>query len=227
MDVFKLFIHDTTWPFILEIMVRSCVMYILILLFLRISGKRGIRQLSIFELAIILCLGSAAGDPMFTEDLPIVQAFLVIFTILLLYRFTTWSMMKNQKIEELLEGKPLYIVEEGELVIDDVAKEKFSHDEFFAEMRQCNIEHLGQVRAALLETDGSLSVLFYTAETAKWGLPIFPKAYVKVEQFHPYTFYACMFCGCTQIYEQIQGQRCPRCNHTSWAQAIRDAHWSL
>lgn len=46
--------------------------------FLRLSGKRGIRQLSLFELAIILCLGSAAGDPMFTKDLPIAHAFVAL-----------------------------------------------------------------------------------------------------------------------------------------------------
>ncbi len=226
MDVFKLFIHDTTWPFILEIMVRSCVMYILIIVFLRISGKRGIRQLSIFELAIILCLGSAAGDPMFTEDLPILQAFLVIGTVLLLYRLTTWSMMKNKKIEELLEGKPLYIVENGQLVIDDVKKEKFSHDEFFAEMRQCNVEHLGQIRSALLETDGCLSILFYRAEQTQWGLPIFPKAYVQVESLQPDTFYSCMYCGHTQKSENIQ-QCCPRCQHACWAKSLREAHLTL
>ena len=60
-------------------------MFIIIISFLRLSGKRGIRQLSLFELAIILCLGSAAGDPMFTEDLPIAHAFVAFVVILFLY----------------------------------------------------------------------------------------------------------------------------------------------
>jgi uncharacterized membrane protein YcaP (DUF421 family) len=72
MDLFKIFIYDTSFDFMLEILLRCTAMYILVLIFLRISGKRGIRQLSIFELAIILCLGSAAGDPMFVEDVPII-----------------------------------------------------------------------------------------------------------------------------------------------------------
>jgi Predicted membrane protein len=53
-------------------------MFILIIIFLRFSGKRGVRQLSVFELAIILSLGSAAGDPMFNDDIPIIQALIVI-----------------------------------------------------------------------------------------------------------------------------------------------------
>ncbi len=99
MDFFNIFIGDTTWKFVLEILVRCTVMFIIIISFLRLSGKRGIRQLSLFELAIILCLGSAAGDPMFTEDLPIAHAFVAFVVILFLYRFATWSMVKHKKLK--------------------------------------------------------------------------------------------------------------------------------
>lgn len=58
MDLSNILIGDTTWSFVLEILVRCTIMFIIIISFLRLSGKRGIRQLSLFELAIILCLGS-------------------------------------------------------------------------------------------------------------------------------------------------------------------------
>ncbi|MFY0084450.1 DUF421 domain-containing protein, partial [Acinetobacter baumannii] len=89
------------WTFVLEILIRCTVMFIIIITFLRLSGKRGIRQLSLFELAIILCLGSAAGDPMFTKDLPIAHAFVAFVAIISLYRLVTWGMVKNKKIENL------------------------------------------------------------------------------------------------------------------------------
>ena len=88
MTLFNIFLSDTTWDFALEIIIRCVVMYLIIIIFLRLTGKRGIRQLSIFEIAIILCLGSAAGDPMFTEDIPIIHAFIVFVVILILYRLT-------------------------------------------------------------------------------------------------------------------------------------------
>ncbi|MFW2780260.1 DUF421 domain-containing protein, partial [Acinetobacter baumannii] len=155
---------DTTWSFVLEILVRCTIMFIIIISFLRLSGKRGIRQLSLFELAIILCLGSAAGDPMFTKDLPIVHALIAFIAILSLYRLVTWGMVKHKKIEDLLEGKALCVVKEGLLVYKDFQKQTYSHDEFFSEMRQQNVEHLGQVRTALLESDGILSLLYYEDE---------------------------------------------------------------
>lgn len=68
MDWASIFIHDTTWNFAFEVALRAAIMFIMIIVFLRFTGKRGVRQLSIFELTIILSLGSIAGDPMFTED---------------------------------------------------------------------------------------------------------------------------------------------------------------
>ena len=101
MDWAGIFIHDTTWAFVLEILVRVTVMFVLIILFLRFTGKRGVRQLSIFELTIILSLGSIAGDPMFTEDLPIIQAVLIMGSVITLYRLCTWAMMRFQLFWDL------------------------------------------------------------------------------------------------------------------------------
>ena len=124
MDWATIFINDTTWEFATEILLRCVVMYAMIILFLRLTGKRGVRQLSIFEVTIILALGSIAGDPMFTEDLPLIQAALIMSVIIFLYRLTTWLMMKFQWFEDLLEGKPIHIVEDGLLVIDEIKKAK-------------------------------------------------------------------------------------------------------
>lgn len=219
MDLLKIFLADTTWQFTFEIILRCTVMYVIIIIFLRLTGKRGIRQLSIFELAIILCLGSAAGDPMFTEDLPIIHAFIAFVVILLLYRLTTWAMVKSEKIENLLEGEALYIVQDGLLIHRDSRKQLYSQDEFFSEMRVQNIEHLGQVRVALLETDGTLSVLYYDDDAVKWGLPIFPMAYTPVEDVQENTYYSCMSCGNTLILSKAD-QTCDRCQHNRWAKSL-------
>ncbi|MGK8804168.1 DUF421 domain-containing protein [Acinetobacter seifertii] len=220
MDLYNIFIGDTTWGFALEILIRCTVMFIIIISFLRLSGKRGIRQLSLFELAIILCLGSAAGDPMFTKDVPIAHALVVFVAILFLYRLITWGMVKHKKIETLLEGRALCVVKDGLLVYKDFQKQIYSHDEFFSEMRQQNVEHLGQVRTALLESDGILSLLYYEDEDVKWGLPLFPDVYNKAKVLKTNTFYSCMKCGETKILNKIN-QECPRCHHHSWAESLK------
>lgn len=218
MDIFSIFFAKTTLAMMSEIVLRCIVMYLIIIIFLRLTGKRGIRQLSIFEVAIILCLGSAAGDPMFAQDLPLSHAALIFLVILILYRFTTWIMMKSKRIEDLLEGKAMYVVQDGRLIHKDFRKKLYSQDEFFSEMRNESIEHLGQVRAALLESDGSISLLYYQDSEVKWGLPIFPNDYVKVNAIEANTFYSCMLCGETSLLTHAD-QACHRCHHTSWAKS--------
>ena len=221
MDWADIFIYDTTWMFAIEILIRVVVMFVLIILFLRFTGKRGVRQLSVFELTIILSLGSIAGDPMFTEDLPIIQAVLIMSTVILLYRLCTWAMMKSQSFENMLEGQSLYIVEEGMLVLDKIKKGKMSHDEFFSEMRQQGVEHLGQVRTGLLETDGNFSILLYSPKKTRYGLPLFPKQYQAVEEVEAGIYYACMHCGKVE-YLSDPNQLCKRCedNGKRWAKAL-------
>ncbi|WP_425917140.1 DUF421 domain-containing protein [Acinetobacter sp. TSRC1-2] len=221
MDWASIFIHDTTWTFAAEITIRVILMFSMIMIFLRLTGKRGIRQLSIFELAIILSLGSIAGDPMFTEDLPLIQALLIMSIVIILYRLTTWLMMKYQPFEDLIEGKSLYIVEDGMLVLDKIKLGKMSHDEFFAEMRQQGIEHLGQVRAGLLETDGKFSILLFKSDEIRYGLPLFPKKYKEVKQVESETYYACMYCGYVD-YISKPDQQCSRCNCCRWAKALNN-----
>lgn len=220
MDFVNIFIHDTSWGFIGEILIRCFFMFVMIILFLRLTGKRGVRQLSIFELTIILSLGSIAGDPMFTKDLPLIQAFIVMCTIIFLYRITTWLIMKYQPFEDLLEGKALYILKDGELLIEDIEKGKYSHDEFFSEMRQQGTEHLGQIRTGLLESDGKFSILFYSPDEVRYGLPIFPGACKIQQSVQPHTFYACTYCGHVKILDH-HIEVCPRCQCNQWYLAIK------
>ncbi|MDM1758121.1 MULTISPECIES: DUF421 domain-containing protein [Acinetobacter] len=219
MELFRIFIHDSSFSFILEIILRCIIMYLMIIIFLRFSGKRGVRQLSIFEIAIILCLGSIAGDPMFTEDLPLIQALTVFVSILVLYRCTTYLTMKSKKIESLLEGKPMYIVQDGMLVLEGIKNEKYSYDEFFSEMRQQQIEHLGQIKIALLETEGCLSLIPFHDSEVKWGLPIFPDEYKQTIDYYPERFYSCMFCGNTRLIKKIN-EICERCQKQHWVLSI-------
>ena len=218
MDFIKILLADTTFTFAAEIVLRSVLMYFLIILVLRFSGKRGVRQLSIFEIAIILSLGSAAGDSMFYEEVPIIHAVIVFAVIMALYRLTTYLMMKSDAIETVLEGRPIYIVKNGLLIVEDINREKYSYDEFFAEMRQKKIEHLGQVKMALLETDGCLSVIPYSKENIKWGLPLFPDEYQITNHHNVDHFYSCMLCGQTQLLNHLK-EECPRCQNTKWAKS--------
>src|SRR5690606_24374756 len=81
-SLYKILFDGASSELLVEIVLRTLIMFLLILIILRISGRRGVRQLTLFEVAIILGLGSAAGDPMFQDDLPILHAILVFLTVI-------------------------------------------------------------------------------------------------------------------------------------------------
>ena len=106
----RVLFNDLPPHFILEVIFRSTIMFIILLLTLKLTGKRGVKQLSIFETVIIIALGSAAGDPMFYEDVGIIPAIFVFAVIIFLYRLVTWLTGKSKKFEEFIEGKTECII---------------------------------------------------------------------------------------------------------------------
>ncbi len=217
------FLHDLDLSYAVEVLARTAIMFIIVLAVIRLSGKRGVRQLSIFEVAIIVSLGSAAGDPMFYKDVAIVPAIFVCLTIIVLYRLITYLTAKNERIEKWVEGKPVYIVEDGVFCIDNISRDTLAKDEFFSELRQSNVEHLGQVRVAILETNGSISLLFYEAGKQKPGLPVTPKSYnSRTNLIDDQGTYACAFCG--QVADLYPGKHyCKRCGREEWVKATDGA----
>ena len=226
LDWNKILIGNLDLSFALEIVLRSLVMFVMVLLILRLSGKKGVRQLSLFEVAIIISLGSAAGDPMFNEDVAILPAFFVFITILAFYRLITYFAAKSERFEKLLEGEPMYIIEDGCMVVMDPNEHTFAKDEFFAEMRQASIEHVGQVRTAVLETSGNISFYYYSDEDVKYGLPILPKVYAtRSMEIKSAGIYACTYCCNTEKLSKGQHE-CKRCQKKEWVVAINTCRLS-
>ncbi|MET1057682.1 MAG: YetF domain-containing protein [Pedobacter sp.] len=215
----NVFLKDFDFSLLIEIITRTFVMFLFVLIFLRSTGKKGVRQLSIFEVAIIIALGSAAGDPMLNSESAILPSLLVFVVILLMYRVITYLAAKNEKIENLLEGEPVYIVEDGKFSLEEGGDSNFAKDEFFAEMRAQSIEHLGQVKTALLESNGQVSFLFFDQDEVKMGLPIFPKVYSeKSKDISLAGNYACTYCG--NVLTIASAQPCPNCGKDEWVMAI-------
>lgn len=223
LDFRKIFIGDLSLGFAAEIVIRTLLMFSMVLLVLRLTGKKGVRQLSIFEVAIIIAMGSAAGDPMFTKDTSIFVSLIVFAAIIVLYRLITFWAGRSEQFEKIIEGEPLYVIEEGRFTLPDDHSHTFAKDEFFSEMRQESIEHLGQIRTAILETNGKISFYYYPDDEVRYGLPVQPKAYNKKSvQIQSPGMYACTYCGNTEKLEKGPAE-CPSCSRNEWVAAISSA----
>jgi uncharacterized membrane protein YcaP (DUF421 family) len=217
----RLLFNELPIEFLLEVMFRTIIMFTVVLLTLKFAGKRGVKQLSIFELVIIISLGSAAGDPMFYEDVGLIPAMLVFVIILILYRSVTWLLGKSKKFEYFIEGNVQSIIEDGQFSLQTFEKEDLAQDEFFSELRARSIEHLGQVRNAYIETNGTVSVFFYEDADVKFGLPIRPQLFdLKSTVIPKAGTYACTFCANVQELEPVAA-KCSNCGRTEWVEAIK------
>ncbi|MFC4209866.1 DUF421 domain-containing protein [Pedobacter lithocola] len=215
------FIGEDRWEFMPEIALRTLIMYFIILTGLRLLGKRGVRQLSVFELVVIISLGSAAGDPMFYKEIGLIVP-IIIFTIIVgAYRLTTYLTAKNQKLDDLIEGRCVYLIKDGRCNTKEFGKEALGLDEFFAELRQKSISHLGQVETVILETSGTLSVYFYPDDRVQLGLPILPALFAqKTKMLSPNKDYACIFCGNIKRIKTEAPLKCVDCGCDEWVVAI-------
>lgn len=217
----QIFLGDEDWNFIPEIMFRTLIMYVVVLVGLRVLGKRGVKQLSIFELVVIIGLGSAAGDPMFYKEVGIMSAVAVFFVIVVAYKITSYFVGKSKKFEILLEGSCTCVVEHGRFAIENFKKEALAQDEFFAELRLKGVSHLGQVHLAILETTGDISIYYYKDDDVKFGLPILPALFAHKHQLIKHKdYYSCSFCGLTKLLEPSSKTICTCCEKDKWVKSI-------
>ena len=209
--------EDAPPLFLLEIVFRCILTYLMIIGALRVTGRRGVRQLSIFELSIILALGSAAGDAMFYDDVPLLHVLVVFVMVTGLYLLFNWLTEKFPKFSDWLEGSPILLVEDGEIKFDTLKNQNLTQKELFGELRQQQVEHLGQIRRAYIEATGNFSLYFFPDDDVRPGLPIWPErlSYAKRRAEEAGT-HGCTCCGHVQQLPHGGIATCEVCLHDEW-----------
>lgn len=206
--------------FLLEVVIRTVIMFLVIIVGLRFLGKRGVKQLSVFELVVIIGLGSAAGDPMFYKEVGILSSVIVFVVIIALYALLTFLLGKSKKFENFLEGKSICLIENGVFAIDNFKKENLGSDEFFAELRLRGVYHLGQVETVIEETSGEVSVFFFSEDETKYGLPIMLNSLKNpIQEIETEGHYSCTFCGFTEEKNPGNAGSCNHCGKGNWVKA--------
>lgn len=216
----ELLLGSEEWTFLPETVLRTFIMFIVIMVSLRLLGKRGVKQLSVFELVVIIGLGSAAGDPMFYKDVGILPALIVFTMIIILYSTITYFIGKSHQFEALIEGKPVYLIKQGKFSIENFEKEPLGEDEFFAELRMNGVSQLGQVEEAIIESSGNISIFYFPDKEVKYGLPIMPGTLDKATfKIHQPDIYSCTFCGYTEELKPAASHTCKVCKKNKWVKS--------
>ncbi|WP_291429826.1 DUF421 domain-containing protein [Deinococcus sp.] len=172
-DWARMLLGDTPPLFLLEIVFRTAVMFLWLLLLLRVTGKRGLAQLSPLEVAIVIGLGSAAGDPMFYPEVPLLHAMLVMAVVVGLQRLTAHLVIVSERVETFVEGTPVELIRDGVLTPLGLKRANLSREDVFERLRAQGVRQLGAVQRAYFEQDGSLTVFTHPHDPPP-GLPVVP-----------------------------------------------------
>jgi uncharacterized membrane protein YcaP (DUF421 family) len=143
----------------METVIRVFVIYIFILIGLRILGKREFGQLSPLELVSLLMIPEIVTTALTREDHSLTNALIGVSTLFSLVFLTSVIMQWSRKAEQLIAGKPAVLVYDGQYIAENMNRERITPDEIFTEMHKSGLETLEQVKWAVLEPDGKISIV--------------------------------------------------------------------
>ncbi|MFN2565652.1 MAG: DUF421 domain-containing protein [Gemmatimonadaceae bacterium] len=137
---------------------RAAAVYALILVVIRLSGKRAIGNFSAFDLLVALMLGEVV-DEIIYGDVTFAQGSIAIVTVAILQYANSWMSYWNHGMDKVLEGSPSIVVRNGRLERDGMRKERMNEKDVMAELRLRGVADVHEVRLAAVENDGQMSVV--------------------------------------------------------------------
>ena len=138
---------------------RAIVLYLVVLIVMRLMGKREIGQLQPFELAISIMIADLASIPMTEIGIPIFNGIVPILGLLVMHLVISVINLKSLKAREIICGKPSILIYRGKINEKELKKERFTINELEERLRGNNVINLGDVEYAILETSGDVSVI--------------------------------------------------------------------
>ena len=140
-------------------LIRTIILYIIVLIVMRLMGKREIGQLQPFELAISIMIADLAAIPMSDTGIPITNGIIPILGLLVMHLLISLINLKSFKARELICGRHKILIYRGKIDEKALKKERFTINELEERLRGNNIVNIGDVEYAILETSGQITVI--------------------------------------------------------------------
>lgn len=141
-----------------ELLLRGSLVYLVLLVLFRFSGKRQAGQMTPFDLLLLLIISNAVQNAMVGEDTSVVGGLLVAVVLIAWNQLLGWLTSRSKRIENLLEGRPVVLVHNGHVFEDELKRNRMSIEELRGALRSEGCFDLDHVAFAILETNGHVSV---------------------------------------------------------------------
>lgn len=139
---------------------RAIVLYVVLMVLFRLSGKRSLSQITTFDFVLVLIVGEATQQALLGEDFSMTNAFLVILTLVGLDTAMSFWKQRSPQVEKWIDGVPVIIVVEGKLIQDRMNQARVDADDILAAARELHgLERMDQIKYAVLERSGGISII--------------------------------------------------------------------
>ena len=223
-DIKRILFGQTPPEFMLEVAIRTILIYLLLMFAVRLMGKRMSGQITLVELAVMITLGAIVSPIMQLPDRGIIFGIVVLGVATFFQRGINWLGFENEKVEKITQGEMSLLVKDGTMNLEEMAKTQITKQQLFALIREKKIPNLGKVKRAYLEACGILSV--YEAEEPHPGLPVFPATDPVIKDIlrpSEDSIMACCNCGHVQKASE-KDTHCELCNADEWTKAYMSSN---
>ncbi|WP_106476591.1 DUF421 domain-containing protein [Phytohalomonas tamaricis] len=211
---------DIPWTFIPEVMLRIFVLYFLILVSMRLMGRRMASTMSRNEVAALVSLAAATGIGLQDPSKGLLPACVTASVVILVQRTVARATLKSKKFESITQGDFDTLVSDGCLDLKSMSRVGMSRERVFAQLRAEGIYNLGQVQRLYMESGGGFSVL--NRPDPKPGLVIIPdwdQEFIE-EKMQADETYVCGNCGALLNDNAKVKENCELCSHNKWRRAV-------
>jgi len=219
-DIYRILFGNAPILFLVEIVIRSVITYIILLAVIRGLGKRMSGQLSFTEMAVMLMLGAIVSSAMQIPERGIIEGCFVLVLVLIMQRLVTRYMFKSARLEDQILGRMFLLVKDGVLQTKELSREYISRTQIFGALRAKSIINLGMVKRLYLETSGAFTM--YTYKNERVGLSLLPredKDLMNAQQLVN-DKKVCNTCG--QVYELTRvPEKCDNCHSKEFVQPVQ------
>ncbi len=142
-----------------EFMLRAVVVYVVVLVMVRVAGKRALGQFTAFDMLLLVLLGNAVQNALLGKDTSLGGGLLLAATLIALNYFVGWITTRSPKLERVIEGEPVVLARHGHVLQQVLRRELVSKADFNKAMRDAGCAQVDEVDLALLETDGHITII--------------------------------------------------------------------
>ena len=141
-----------------QLALRAAIVYVVLLVLLRLSGKHTLGELSVFDLIVVIVIGSAVRTSMLGDDKSLLGGLIVLAVLLLLDYVSTWLSSRSRHVDRAIQGRPVLLARDG-VVFDEVLKRcKVPQSNFDSALRKAGCGHADEIHQAMLEPNGSITI---------------------------------------------------------------------